>query len=55
MRLTKKEKEIISTLIKTEIETLTNFINKEQSSTMKFNSTQKYVQNLENILKKINS
>ncbi|SDF52831.1 hypothetical protein SAMN04244560_00871 [Thermoanaerobacter thermohydrosulfuricus] len=55
MRLTKKEKEVIAKLIKAEIETLTSFINEKQSSTMNFNSTQKYIQNLENILKKIDS
>ncbi|MGH2331778.1 hypothetical protein [Thermoanaerobacter mathranii] len=55
MRLTKKEKEIISNLIKTEIKTLTSFINEKQSSAMNFNSTQKYIQNLENILRKIDS
>lgn len=55
MRLTKKEKEVIAKLIKAEIESLSTFINNKKSPLMKFDSTEKYILELENILKKINS
>lgn len=53
MRLTRKEKEILVQLIKSEITTLSEFINEKQSHEMDFKSTKEYIKELENISKKI--
>ncbi|WP_161485923.1 hypothetical protein [Thermoanaerobacter sp. YS13] len=53
MRLTKREKEIIANLIQNEIEVLTSFITKKQTSEIRFGSTRKHIQELANILNKI--
>jgi hypothetical protein len=53
MRLTKKEKETLKRLAQNEIDTLTEFINEKGSKEMNFKTTKKYLEELENIVKKL--
>lgn len=53
MRLTKDEKEILMELVQNEIATLTEIINEEWSPAMDFRATKEYIEELENILKKL--